>query len=94
MEVEEQLKDRKVYQEVKFSESIFTDLVEKSNTMFTNLKRKGVILEKELKYFSFEYKKDANLGKIYLLPKIHNHLKNVPGRLVIVNCGAPTEKVS
>ena len=31
---------------------------------------------------------------MYLLPKIHNRLKNVPGHPVISNCGTPTEKVS
>ena len=93
MEAEKQLKDRKVYQEVKFSENILTDLVKKSNTMFKNLRRKGIILEKELKYLSLEYKKATNLGKLYLLHKIHKRLKNVPGRPVISNCRAPTEKV-
>ena len=34
------------------------------------------------------------MGKICLLPKIHKRLGNVPGRLVISNCGTPTEKVS
>ena len=62
MEAEKQLKDRKMYQEVRFSENILTDLVEKSNTMFKNLRRK--ISEKELKYFSFEYKKATNLGQL------------------------------
>ena len=31
---------------------------------------------------------------MYLLPKIHKRLSNVPGRAVISNCGAPTERVS
>ena len=31
---------------------------------------------------------------MYLLPKIHKRLGNVPGRPVISNCGTPTEKVS
>ena len=31
---------------------------------------------------------------MYLLPKIHKQLENVPGRAVIFNCGKPTEKVS
>ena len=31
---------------------------------------------------------------MYLLPKIHKRLFNVPGRPVISNCGSPTEKVS
>ena len=50
MKVEEQPKDRKVCQEVKFSEYILIDLAEKSNTMFQNL-RKGVILEKRTQVF-------------------------------------------
>ena len=29
---------------------------------------------------------------MYLLPKIHKHLFNAPGRPVISNCGTPTEK--
>ena len=36
----------------------------------------------------------CNLGNLYLLPKIHKRLSNVPGRPVISNCGTPTEKVS
>ena len=51
-------------------------------------------MEKELKYFSYEFKKSCNLGELYLLPKIHKSLENVPGRPVISNCGTPTEKVS
>ena len=31
---------------------------------------------------------------MYLLPKIHKGLVNVPGRPVISNCGTPTEKAS
>ena len=31
---------------------------------------------------------------MYLLPKIHKRLFNVPGRPVILSCGSPTEKVS
>ena len=38
--------------------------------------------------------KVSNLGKLYLLPKIHKRLHNVPGRPVISNCGTPTEKAS
>ena len=45
-----------------------------------------------LKYFSSEFKKTYNLGKLYLLPKIYKCLSDVPGRPVISNCGTPTEK--
>ena len=47
-----------------------------------------------MKYFTYEYKKACNLGKLYLLPTIYKRLFNVPGRSVISNCGTPTEKVS
>ena len=66
-------------------------LVAKSNTMFQSLRRKNLITVKELKYFSYQYKKSTNFGKMYLLPKIHKRLDNVPGRPVISNCGTPTE---
>ena len=44
--------------------------------------------------FTYEYIKACNLGKMYLLPKIHKRLSDVPVRPVISNCGMPTEKVS
>ena len=69
-------------------------MVETSNKYFKGLRSKGFISEKELKYFTYEYKKVCNLGKLYLLPKIHKRFFNVPGRPVISNCGTPTEKVS
>ena len=55
---------------------------------------KGSVTEKELKCFTIEFKKAENLGKLYLLPKIHKRLENVPERPVISNCGIPAEKVS
>ena len=34
------------------------------------------------------------MGKLYVLPKIHKRLFNVPGRPVISYCGTPTKKAS
>ena len=68
--------------------------MEKSNQMSKKLLSKQNISSKEFKYFSYNYKKSTNLAKLYLLPKIHKRLENVPGRPVISNCGTPTEKVS
>ena len=56
--------------------------------------QKQKIDEKQLKYFTYEYKKTCNLGKLYLLPKIHERSYDVPGRPVISNCGTPTEKIT
>ena len=49
-EAEKQLQDVNIYEGTDFKES---DLVETSNTMFQSLRRKNLITEKELKYFSY-----------------------------------------
>ena len=93
-EAEKQLLDKKVYQEVQFKKQMLSNLVDTSNNFFRGLKTKEFIAKKELKYFTYEYKKACNLAKMYLLPKIHKRLSDVPGRLVISNCRMPTEKIS
>ena len=93
-EAEKQLSDRSNYLETKVIGKDLVDLVEQSNKMFENLQRKSVIQEREKSYFKFNFKKATNLGKLYLLPKIHKGLSNVPGRPVISNCGTPAETVS
>ena len=93
-EAEKQLENPSMYRKGAFKEKILSQLVDCSNRCFKNLKMKGHITEKELKYFSYEFKKNCNLGKLYLLPKIHKSLENVPGGPVISSCGTPTEKVS
>ena len=89
-----QLQDVDIYEDTDFKESDLVKLVEKIDTMFQSLRRKNLITEKELKYFSYQNKKSTNFGKMYLLPKIHKTSDNIPGRLVISNCGTPTEKAS
>ena len=61
---------------------------------FQPLRRKNFVTEKELKYFSYQCKKSANFGKMYLLPKISKSLDNLPGCPIILNCGTLTEKAS
>ena len=78
-----------MYQEIQFKKQMLSNLVDTSNKFFRGLKTKGFIMDKELKYFTYEYKK-----VMYLLPKIHKRLPDVPGRPVISNCGMATEKVS
>ena len=93
-EAEKQLSDRNMYRDVNFISKILQNLAETSNDIFKNLKRKGKITEKELKYFIINHKKATNLGKMYLLPKIDKRLYDLPGRPVISTCGTPAEKVS
>ena len=71
-EAEKQLSDSKAYKEVQWSAKDQKKLVKKSNSMFEELKKKTVLTEKEKNYFKFNFKKAANVGKLYLLPKIHN----------------------
>ena len=93
-EAQKQLGDGNVYRKVNYKEKLLSELKDKSNSFFKELKRKGCISDKTLKYFTYEYKKSTNLGKFYLLPKIHKRLNNAPRRPVISNCGAPTKKAS
>ena len=69
------------------------DLIPYPYRLFESLKCRQLITEREFQYFRFEFKNICNLGKLYLLPKIHKRLSNVPEKPVISNCGAPTQKV-
>ena len=93
-EASKQQQDTNIYEDVKFNENILTGLVEISSKIFNRLYICKLISEKELKYFTYSFKKATNLGKLYFLPKIHKGLSSVPGRPVISNCGTPTEKIS
>ena len=93
-EASRQLRDTNIYKDVKCKENILTDLVERSNKIFNRLCSRKVLSEKELKYFTYSFKKATNIGKLYFLPKIHERLSFVPGTPVISSCGTPTEKVS
>ena len=51
-EAEKELEDLNVYRKVVFKDKILSQLVDCSNKFFKNLKMKGHITEKEIKYFS------------------------------------------
>ena len=77
-----QLSEHSTYTDIKkFNQKLMSDLTEKSNRIFKGLCNKKLITEKELKYFSFNFKNACCLGKIYLLLKIHKRCFDVPGRL-------------
>ena len=93
-EAEKQLNDTNDYKDICFNSKLLQELVGTSNKLLQNLKAKGKISDKQFTYFRYQYKKVTTLGKLYVLPKIHKRLANAPGRSVIFNCGAPTEKAS
>ena len=92
-EAEKQLSGKNVYQGVQFKKQMLSNLVNTSNKFFRGPKTKVFIVKNKLKYFSYKYRKACNLVKMYLLPKIHKRLSDVPRTPVISNCGIPTEKV-
>ena len=94
LEAKKQFNEPRIYQDVNDNENILPKLSEVNNKMFSSLRMKGFMKEKQLKYFTCKYKKAANFGKLYLLPKFHKGLFDVPVKLVISNSGTPTEKCS
>ena len=92
-ETKKQLGDGNEYRKEAFKDRILSQLVDYSKRFFKNVKVKGYIMEKDLKYFTYESKKSCNVGKLYLLLKIYEIFNHAPGRPVISNFGMPTEKV-
>ena len=70
-EAEKQFNNKSVYKNVIFKEKTLQDLAEISNNISKSLRGKGKMTEKQLRYFTIAHKKATNLGKIYLLSKIH-----------------------
>ena len=50
--------------------------------------------ERDKKLFHYLLVKNPQLGRFYLLPKIHKRINNVPGQPVISNNGTSTENIS
>ena len=57
------------------------------NQLFQSLKSKGKIVDRQLEYFMYEYKKVVNLEKLNRLPKINKQLLSYSNVL-------PCEKVN
>ena len=56
-EAEKQLSDENIYENIDFKDKILQELADDSNKLFKSLKTKGIITEKELKYFTIEFKR-------------------------------------
>ena len=51
-------------------------------------------MERKKKYFTLNSEKATNVGRLYLSPKIHKRLSNLPGHPVISSSGTLTKSVS
>ena len=60
-EVNKQLEDKTVHKDINFK-TILSEFVDKSNRIFKSLCTRKFIMEKNLKYFSYDFKK-TYLGK-------------------------------
>ena len=66
-EAKMQLSDKKDYQELRITEQDQVELVEKSNKLFSNLRKKNVITHIKINYFRFNFKQATNLSTLNLL---------------------------
>ena len=66
-EAKMQLSDKKDYQELRITEKDQVELVEKSNKLFSNLRKKNVITHNKINYFRFNFKQATNLSTLNLL---------------------------
>ena len=93
-EADRQLKNDETYKSSSFKDAYLVKLVEKSNSIFQSLRKRKLITEEELKYFTYQYKNATNFRKMYLLPNIYKPFVNVPGRPVISNYSVASYKTS
>ena len=87
-EASKQLEDKDVYEEVQNDPSTLINTIMRA---LEKIRIRGDLSNDTLNYFLV---KDPKFARFYLLPKIHKRLHNVPGRLVISNCGFYTENIS
>ena len=64
-EAERRFSGTKVYRDVSNTENILSKILETSNRMFRSLKRIGFLTEKQMKYFTYEFKNATNFGNLY-----------------------------
>ena len=83
-----QIGDRDVYSEI---DDIPLSSINMEIEELGDMLRNKEITEKTFNHLIIN---KSQLGRFYLLPKIHKRFNNVPGRLVISNCGTVTENIS
>ena len=87
-EAEEQLGDKDICEEVCNDPGPLISTIHKA---IENIRKRGDLNADTIEYFMVKGPKFAHF---YLLPKMHQRLRDVPGRPVISNCGYYTENIS
>ena len=87
-EAEKQLGDKEIYEEVCNDPE---PLISTIHNAIEKIRLRGDLNADTIKYFMV---KDPKFARLYLLPKIHKRLHDVPCRPVISNCGYYTENIS
>ena len=87
-EAYKQLDHREVYEEVPNEPNVLINTIMKT---LEKIRLRGDFSSDTLNYFLV---KDPKFARLYLLPKIHKRLHDVPGRPVISNCCFYTETIS
>ena len=87
-EAEKQLGDNEIYEEISNDPQLLIDTIHR---VVRKIRKRGDLSVDNIKYFMV---KDPQFARLYLLPKIHKRLENVPGQPVISNCGFYAEKIS
>ena len=88
-EEEKQGGEKETYEEV--SSDPVSPFISIVNGCLSGVKNRGDIPNETLEYFFIN---KPNLGRLYLSPKIHQRLHNVPGRPVTSDSGFFTENIS
>ena len=87
-ETEKQLHDKEIYEEVSNDPQPHIDTIHKP---VEKIRKRGDLPADNIKHSMV---KDPKFARLYLSPKIHKRLENVPGRPVTSNCGFYTEQIS
>ena len=88
MEAEKQLSCKETYEEVS-SDPYF--LIKSIHNTLKKIRERGDISSNILDYFNVE---NPKFCRLYLLPKIHKRMYDIPGWPVTCNCGFYTENRS
>ena len=73
---------KNIERDIKFCHKLLQGIGDNSKKMLNCFKNHGKINKKQIKYFTYEYRKAIDLGNIYSLLKAYQSLSNVRSSLL------------